>query len=268
MWSYGGASGPIYSSPAISADKVYVGSDDNRLYCVIDPTGALSWSYVTGGAISSSPAVSGIDTVYVGSEDKVIYSINSNGTLAWSYATGGIIESSVAISEGELYVGSDDNFLYVLAEPTMASKVLKQGVLNYLTALRATITDKKDGHELDEAIKHLTKSLTSSWWVDSRHLKAKDGEKVFDEEKATVVRLRDLINDKKSSIPDATVQGLIDRVVEADRLLAVVAIGDAAGDTARANEELSKGDRERDKGKYDHAIDHYRNAWKHAQRSA
>ena len=118
VWSYE-ASERISSSPAIGTDTVYVGSDDNRLYSVIDLSGALSWSYETGGDISSSPAVTGTDTVYVGSEDNIVYSLNSNGTLAWSYMTCGIIVSSVAIGEGIIYVGAHDNFLYVLADPTI-----------------------------------------------------------------------------------------------------------------------------------------------------
>ena len=58
----------------------------------------------------------------------------------------------------------------------------------------------------------------------------------------------------------AALQGFIDRIVEADRLLAVVAIADATGanpkDIARANKELDKGDSENANGHYDHAIDH------------
>ena len=143
----------------------------------------------------------------------------------------------------------------------MGSKVLKQGVLDDLIALRATVTDKEDRHKLDEAINHLTKSLKPSWWIDSSHLRPKDGGKVFDEEKAAVMQLRALINDRKSTVPDAIVQGFIDRIVGADRLLAVVAIADSTKNTAKANEELRKGDNELAKGHYDRAIDHYKNAW-------
>jgi hypothetical protein len=143
----------------------------------------------------------------------------------------------------------------------VGSKVLKQGVLDDLIALRATVTDKEDRHKLDEAINHLTKSLTPSWWIDSSHLKASEGRKVFDEEKAAVMQLRALRDDPKSTVPDAIVQDFIDRIMEADRLLAVVAIAGSTKNTAKANVELGKGDDEDAKGHYDHAIDHYKNAW-------
>jgi hypothetical protein len=171
----------------------------------------------------------------------------------------------VAITEGKIYVGSHDNFLYVLAESMMASKVLKQGVLNDLIALRATVTYWGDSYKLYWAINHLAKSLTPWWWVDSRHLRPWCGGKVFDEEKAAVEQLRDLMMDVRSTVPDATVKGFIDRIMKADRLLAVVAIADSTKNTARAIVELGKGDNELAKRHYDHAIDHYRNAWKLAQ---
>jgi hypothetical protein len=145
---------------------------------------------------------------------------------------------------------------------------VKQGVLDDLIALRATVTDKQDGDKLDEAIKHLTKSLDPDLWIDGSHPEPKHGEKVFNEEKDAVNKLRELIKDQKSTIPDATLQDFIDPLVGADRQLAVVAIADAAGgdpkDIAKANEELAKGDSEAADGKYTDAIEHYRNAWKHA----
>ena len=147
---------------------------------------------------------------------------------------------------------------------------VKKDVLSHLIALRATITDKSDGHKLDEAIKHLTKSLDLELWVDGTHLQAKHGEKVFNEEKDAVVKLLELLKDKKSTVDKLTLQDFINRLVDADKTLATVAYNDAVaagGDAkkiAKANEELSKGDARALDGKFVDAIEHYRNAWKHA----
>jgi hypothetical protein len=150
-------------------------------------------------------------------------------------------------------------------------RAIKQGVLDDLIALRATVTDKQDGKKLDEAIKHLTKSLDPELWTDETHLQAKHGDKVFNEEKDAVVKLLELIKDKKSAFYQSlTLQGFIDRLVNADRLLVSAAIHDAVtagGDVKKidkANEELSKGDARATDGKFVDAIEHYRNAWKHA----
>ncbi|MDD5039150.1 MAG: hypothetical protein PHN78_07530, partial [Dehalococcoidales bacterium] len=148
-------------------------------------------------------------------------------------------------------------------------KSLKQGILSDLNALRATVTDKQDGQKLDQAIKHLDKSLTPAWWIDDVYPDAREGKKVFNEEKSTVEQIFNLMKDKKTSIPNMVLQDFIDRIVKVDRLLAVAAIADATGDPkaiAKSNEELNKGDTDAARGKYNTAIEHYRNAWKFAQK--
>ena len=146
----------------------------------------------------------------------------------------------------------------------------KEKVRNDLVAFRSTVTDKEDGKKLDEAIKHLNKSLDLDLWIDDYHPKPKGGEKVFNEEKDAVNQLKNLMKDKHSTIPDATLQGFINRIVAADQRLAQVAINDAIGrggdskKIAKANEELAKGDSENSEGKPDNAIEHYRTAWDQA----
>ena len=58
MWSYT-TGGPVTSSPAVVDGKVYVGSDDGKVYCLDALTGAHIWNYTTDpiDALESSPAV-------------------------------------------------------------------------------------------------------------------------------------------------------------------------------------------------------------------
>jgi hypothetical protein len=77
--------------------------------------GTLKWRYQTGSGIVSSPAISSDGTIYVGSNDSYLYSLNPEGTLKWRYQTGSGIGSSPAIgSDGTIYVGSGDHYLYAL----------------------------------------------------------------------------------------------------------------------------------------------------------
>jgi hypothetical protein len=151
-------------------------------------------------------------------------------------------------------------------------QTIKQRVLQDLTTLSETVADKKDGKKLDEAIKHLTKSLDPELWISETRLNPKQGEKVFSEEKDAVVKLVELIKDKKSAFfESATLQGFVDRLVSADRLLASGAINDAAGGDvkkiAQANDELGKGDARVADNHFTDAIEHYRNAWEHAMKA-
>jgi len=77
--------------------------------------GDLEFKYTTGDAASSIPAIGSDGTIYVGSGDNYLYALNPEGTRKWRYQTGGDVTSSPAIgSDGTIYVGSDDNYLYAL----------------------------------------------------------------------------------------------------------------------------------------------------------
>ncbi len=98
----------MYSSPAVAYGCVYVGSEDNNVYCLNASTGSKIWQSPTGYWVTSSPAVAD-GNVYVGSEDYNIYCLNATtGAKEWSYQTGNFVESSPAIANNTLYVGSDD----------------------------------------------------------------------------------------------------------------------------------------------------------------
>jgi len=150
---------------------------------------------------------------------------------------------------------------------------VKQDVLGQLIAFRAAVTDLQDGRKLDEAIKQLQMSIDPSQWTNSTHPNEEDSEKVFNEEKDTVHKLFDLIKDKHSAISDTILQGFIDRITSADRVLALIAINDAVGrggDPKKldaAYQELAKGDAAQSMGRPYEAIDHYKNCWKQALHS-
>lgn len=102
----------VESTPAVAYGKVYVGSDDDILYCLDEETGNLSWIFKTGGDVKSSPGVAD-DKVFVGSDDSSLYCINAHtGNLIWKDETGNAIASSPAIANGIVYVGSKDGTIY------------------------------------------------------------------------------------------------------------------------------------------------------------
>jgi hypothetical protein len=114
VWKYQTAD-EVESSPAVAYSCVYVGSEDNSVYCLNASTGSKVWQSPTGYWVTSSPAVAG-GNVYVGSQDDNIYCFNATtGAKEWSYQTGNIIESSPAIAGNTLYIGSDDCKVYALA---------------------------------------------------------------------------------------------------------------------------------------------------------
>src|SRR5208337_3884510 len=117
-WSYK-TGNVVDSSPAALNGVVYVGSDDDNLYALKASTGALLWSYPTGGYGDSPTVANGV--VYVGgggpgNSDYNVWALNAaTGALIWSYATGDWVgTSSPAVVAGVVYVGSYDSSLYAL----------------------------------------------------------------------------------------------------------------------------------------------------------
>jgi len=147
---------------------------------------------------------------------------------------------------------------------------IMESILQDLISFRGTVSNKDDGKKLDDAIKNLTKALDLSYWLDGDHLQSKKGEKVFGETKDAVNKLRNLMKEKKGMLADAVLQDFINRIVQVDRNLVVVAINDAIRlqgkpeDISKANEELAKGDADISNAKYESGIEHYRNAWENA----
>lgn len=104
----------INSSPAVAGGRVFIGSDDGRLYS-FSVRGKRMWSREIGGAIRSSPAVSG-GVVYVGGNGGKMEARDAKtGRLLWWRSLGGAITSSPLVAHGRVYVGSRSGTFYALA---------------------------------------------------------------------------------------------------------------------------------------------------------
>jgi eukaryotic-like serine/threonine-protein kinase len=74
----------------------------------------LVWKFKTGGAVASSPVVSD-GVVYFGSADGYLYAVDvQTGQERWTFQTGDAVWSSPAVSDGVAYVSSNDDYLYAL----------------------------------------------------------------------------------------------------------------------------------------------------------
>ena len=156
-WEWGFEGWDVYtSSPVIVDSVVLFGAGDGNLYAVELTEGRELWRFATEGRVRSSPAVAA-NVVYVGSADGRVYAVDlATGDERWRYETEGAshvsaefgfdrksIIASPAISDGTVYVGSRDGFMYALDRATgefkwradhsvswaMSSPAIRQGVL-------------------------------------------------------------------------------------------------------------------------------------------
>ena len=88
------------------------------------PAGRLKWTFTVTTSFMptelsimySSSAIASDGTIYVGSFDKYLYAVDINGNLVWKYKTGGEIQTSPSIGpDGTVYVGSADGNLYAFS---------------------------------------------------------------------------------------------------------------------------------------------------------
>jgi cobaltochelatase CobN len=120
LWlnSLGGKGGA--STPAISDDRVFVGSLTGDLYCLNSTTGKTLWNRTLDKnpgwwGVASSPLVQG-ETVYVMSfSDGAIHSLDLDGKEMWNMTTGRIHPFASAASSGRsLYFPGGDPALYCI----------------------------------------------------------------------------------------------------------------------------------------------------------
>lgn len=133
----------IRSSPAFSPNEttVYVGAEDGRLYAFDMVTGAIKWTFDTGGVVFSSPAVSADGTIYVGSASGNLFSIAPDGSENWAYSLGSGLSSSPSIStepspgsqgqkssagDNTIVIGGEDGVLYAVGprNPLVLQRIL------------------------------------------------------------------------------------------------------------------------------------------------
>jgi outer membrane protein assembly factor BamB len=115
VWTHTESKAPIFSSPAVTEDKVIFGSRDDLVYALRRDNGRRLWAFKTLGEVDGSPAVCG-DKVIVGSGDGRLYMLRlADGKEIWSYEIGRPIVSSPAVAQGVVVIGCDDGTVYAFA---------------------------------------------------------------------------------------------------------------------------------------------------------
>jgi outer membrane protein assembly factor BamB len=107
---------PLYSSPAIVGDTVFVGTNGNEFFAVRE--GEALWGRRLVGGVVSAPAVVS-DTVYFGTTAGYAYGLSvSDGTVRWRVETDGPVTSSPAVVDGKVLFGDGSGTFYAIGGET------------------------------------------------------------------------------------------------------------------------------------------------------
>jgi hypothetical protein len=115
-WIYRGGALGTSSSPALSPDArtiYFAGYGWQTARRRHEQRQRALGLHARQGSACVVAAVDANGVVYVGCYDGLVYAINPDGTLKRTWATGDIVRSSPAIAGRKLYVGSNDEHLYV-----------------------------------------------------------------------------------------------------------------------------------------------------------
>jgi outer membrane protein assembly factor BamB len=105
-----------FSSAAVGADLVVVGSRDKRVHALKRKDGSEAWSFLTGGRVDSSPLIDG-GRVYVGSMDGKLYVLDlAVGKQLQKIELDAPVVGSPAVAEGRLLIGTTKGTLYCLGK--------------------------------------------------------------------------------------------------------------------------------------------------------
>jgi outer membrane protein assembly factor BamB len=166
------ASQLYFGQPALIGDMVVAGAYDNKLYAINTTNGNERWVFdkASGKYISGILVID--DTIYAPNGDSTLYVLDASGNMQWSFVTGGELWATPAYDDENLYIPSMDHFMYAVSLQTgnqiwateldgasIFSPVLVEGTL-YLGTIDGSLyaVDAQDG-----TIKWSTKVDAAIW---------------------------------------------------------------------------------------------------------
>ena len=116
-WTYQDRAMPFYSSPAVTADLVIIGSRDKHLHAIRRATGEAAWKFRTGGRVEASPIAFTDAVVFASTDGRIYAAALADGTERWQLELGEALIASPAFGEDLLVVGGEKGTLFALRGP-------------------------------------------------------------------------------------------------------------------------------------------------------
>jgi|GEM_PF-848835 len=129
---------PVATTAARSEDRIFVGSTDDKFYCLRYQDGITLWNNHCQGEPSGSVSIAGEKVYFVTQENRLFVSALKKRRLVWDFAANGAMPG-VVVDGAECFVPSKDTTLYCLESDSgrVRWKYLSGGSLRELPTVTA-----------------------------------------------------------------------------------------------------------------------------------
>jgi outer membrane protein assembly factor BamB len=113
---------PSESSPLAHAGRIYFGSQDGTVYCLLATSGRIVWRYHAGGPVKAGPSFSK-GRIFIAAYDGTVTALRAgSGSVIWrsgtsgrSFGRAGSFYGTPAIAFGRVYASNTDGHVYSFA---------------------------------------------------------------------------------------------------------------------------------------------------------
>ena len=117
--------GAILSTPLVVDDRIYIGSVDHKFYAINITTHEYDWIFKEAESWFWTQALYHDGEIWAGSLDHNIYAINAeSGDLIKSFETEGMVRTPPIEIQGQILVGSEDGYIYVIEPQEKKSDII------------------------------------------------------------------------------------------------------------------------------------------------
>lgn len=108
----------VHTTPTVTEDRLFFGSNDGNLYSVDKETGQIQWQFSHGEPIASSPTLHNGKIFFgIGGDNFNIYAVDQEtGEQIWEFETGTSVISAASADDDTIFIASDN--LYALNTET------------------------------------------------------------------------------------------------------------------------------------------------------